>query len=182
MVSARDFPRDDARWVLFGGRSNAGKSTVLNLLCGNRKLARVSKTPGCTAAANFFSLSQGGYFVDLPGYGYAATAKVRSRNFEPLIRELLASGYVALFVLCCDIRRELREEEREFLGWFAKGEGENLLLLTKADKVARSAIPGIMRRREAQSPAGTEVIAISARTGYGVEELRRRIYRVLKGE
>ena len=169
-------PPDDAPEIAFVGRSNAGKSSALNRLAGQRRLARVSKTPGRTQLMNFFAVASGGRLVDLPGYGYARAPKTRREAWGRAIEDYL-QGRVNLVgvVLVMDIRHPLREADRHMIAWSA-GRGKPLLaLLSKADKLKYGARVNATRAVEKALAGGNEnserplghVAPFSATTGLG---------------
>jgi GTP-binding protein len=167
--------------VAFAGRSNVGKSSLLNMMLARRGLARTSGTPGCTRQINFFDVkvAQGPElgFVDLPGYGYAKVSKTEAREWKHLLEGYLTErATLRAVVILVDVRRGLEEEERdlvEFLG--TRPDLVVLVAATKLDKLARSAQkPQLARLRKT---SGLDVIGTSAETGAGREELWARILR-----
>jgi len=134
-----DLPPDRCIEVAIAGRSNAGKSSALNVLLNHRQLARVSKKPGRTQAIHFFCLGDARYLVDLPGYGYAATSRTRRERWDELLTiYLLNRASLRGLLLVCDIRRSLLELDHQLLQWFAKTCRPVHILLTKADKLSTS--------------------------------------------
>ncbi len=135
-----DLPAPGEREVAFAGRSNAGKSSVINALAGRTRLAFVSKTPGRTQLINFFQLANGSFLVDLPGYGYAQVPAEIKREWQGLLEAYLTrrSSLCAL-VLIMDARRPLTDLDRQMLDWFVPTGKPIHILLTKADKLSRSA-------------------------------------------
>ena len=134
-------PDDTLNEVAFAGRSNAGKSSALNALCGQTKLARTSKTPGRTQLINFFALPDGwGRLVDLPGYGYAKVSRDQIDNWQHHLEDYLQSrtNLVAL-VLLVDIRHPLKPFDTQMLDWCATRDMPVHVLLTKADKLKSGA-------------------------------------------
>ena len=176
-ASPEQFPEDGLPEVAFLGRSNVGKSRLLNALAGVRNLARVSGTPGRTRLVNFFRAADDLYLVDLPGYGYARVAEAERLSWERLAASyLLARPALALCVFLVDARHEPSEGDellRAFLDHHALA---YVVVATKADKLGRgeqgrrtrSLAEGIGRNARA-------VIAASAVTGAGVPELWRAI-------
>jgi GTP-binding protein len=137
-VGWTDLPPADQPEVAMVGRSNAGKSSALNTLANRTRLAYVSKTPGRTQALNFFSLPKGGYVVDLPGYGYAKTARATKADWGPVLgRYVSERPNLVGVILLMDIRHPLTELDLGFLDWFAPAGKSLLVLLTKADKVSK---------------------------------------------
>src|SRR5436309_14353772 len=113
-----DFPRDDRPHIAFMGRSNVGKSSLLNRLLGAHGLARTSKEPGRTRAINFFVVNESLYFVDLPGYGYARVPDAVREQWKDLVESYVAApGRPDLAVQLVDARREPGEMDRELLEW-----------------------------------------------------------------
>ena len=143
LASAPDLarcPSGDAPEVAFAGRSNAGKSSVLNRLTGNRHTAKVSKTPGRTRLLNFFALDNGAHLVDLPGYGYAKASAQSQAQWQAAVNEYLSyREQLAGVVLVTDIRHPGMDYDEQFIDW-ALASGMPLhVLLNKADKLKRGA-------------------------------------------
>lgn len=143
LTSAPDLrrcPPADAPEVAFAGRSNAGKSSVLNQLSGNRRTAKVSKTPGRTQLLNFFDVRQGGRLVDLPGYGYAKAAVNAQQQWQKAVNHYLSyrDSLVGL-VLVMDIRHPNQPFDEDMLNWAKESELPIHILLNKADKLGRNA-------------------------------------------
>ena len=128
-------PAEGAPEVAFAGRSNAGKSSVINALAHQTRLAFVSKTPGRTQHINFFRLRSGGLLADLPGYGYAAVAETTRRHWQRFLAQYLSerSSLVGL-ILVMDIRHPLTTLDRQMLDWFLPSGRPTRILLAKADK------------------------------------------------
>ena len=147
----RDLPQDAVREVAFAGRSNAGKSSAINTLAGRVRLAYVSKTPGRTQHLNYFTLADGKYFVDLPGYGYArAPAEIRAQ-WEGLIGPYLSKReQLAGLVVIMDIRRPLTDLDIRLIDWFRPTGRPIHVLLSKADKVSRQEQTKILRSVKAE--------------------------------
>ncbi|MBP5998121.1 MAG: YihA family ribosome biogenesis GTP-binding protein [Azonexus sp.] len=134
----RDLPQDSVREVAFAGRSNAGKSSAINTLAGRVRLAYVSKTPGRTQHLNYFTLSDGKYFVDLPGYGYAKAPEAIRSQWEGLIGPYLSKReQLAGLVVIMDIRRPLTDLDLRLIDWFRPTGRPIHVLLSKADKLSR---------------------------------------------
>ncbi|MCG5076418.1 ribosome biogenesis GTP-binding protein YihA/YsxC [Paraburkholderia tagetis] len=138
----RDLPATARPEVAFAGRSNAGKSTAINLLCNQKRLAFASKTPGRTQHINYFSVGKAdepaGYLVDLPGYGYAEVPEAAKAHWEQLLSLYLQTrAQLAGLVLMMDARRPLTELDRRMIEWFAPTGKPIHALLTKCDKLTR---------------------------------------------
>jgi GTP-binding protein len=135
----KGLPDDDIPEVAMVGRSNAGKSSALNTLAERTRLAYVSKTPGRTQALNFFALPGGGHVVDLPGYGYAKTAKSARLDWGSLLgRYVQERPQLKGIVMLMDIRHPFTDLDLAFLDWYNLADKPLLILLTKADKLAGS--------------------------------------------
>ncbi|MDP3540639.1 MAG: ribosome biogenesis GTP-binding protein YihA/YsxC [Azonexus sp.] len=138
VANLRDLPQDSVREVAFAGRSNAGKSSAINTLAGRVRLAYVSKTPGRTQHLNYFTLSEGKYFVDLPGYGYAKAPEAIRSQWEGLIGPYLSRrDQLAGLVVIMDIRRPMTDLDLKLIDWFRPTGRPIHILLSKADKLSR---------------------------------------------
>ncbi|MCV6613807.1 MAG: ribosome biogenesis GTP-binding protein YihA/YsxC [Cellvibrionaceae bacterium] len=131
-------PADTGAEVAFAGRSNAGKSSAINTLCQNHKLARTSKTPGRTQLINFFALSEDQRLVDLPGYGFAKVPLAMKKQWQKHLSQYLAERVCLKgMVLMMDIRHPLQEFDTMMLNWAIEREMFVHILLTKADKLKK---------------------------------------------
>jgi len=170
--------------VAIAGRSNAGKSSVLNRLTGNRTLAKVSKTPGRTQLLNFFRSPGGGYLVDLPGYGYARAARDAQHGWQQAVNEYLNERLaLSALVLVQDIRHPDQPFDRELADWAAASELPLLILANKADKLkqgARQRALEALRGRYRDVPT-TRVELFSAQTGLGLRPVLAVLQRWLAG-
>ena len=138
VADLRDLPSDSLCEVAFAGRSNAGKSSVINTLANHSRLAFVSKTPGRTQHLNYFRLADGKYFVDLPGYGFAKAPEEIRSQWEGLLAPYLRHREVLRgLVLIMDSRHPLTELDVQMLRWFAPTGKPLHVLLSKADKLTR---------------------------------------------
>jgi GTP-binding protein len=168
-----DFTYDVGREVAFVGRSNSGKSTAINLVAGQRKLARVSKTPGRTQLINFFEIAPERRLVDLPGYGFARVAPGTRERWRRLIEAYFARrSSLAGVIVTIDIRRGITELDDELLRWLRALELPAALLLTKSDKLGRGA--GLAREREVRRMLAPDarLARFSSLTHDGVLEAR----------
>lgn len=173
-VEPRGFPPPRGPEIAFAGRSNAGKSSAINALCGQKALARASRTPGRTQMVNFFELDGQRRLVDLPGYGFARVGVEHKRRWQWLIGAYLEQrAPLRGLVLIMDIRHPLTELDRHMIDWAAAAELPLLVLLSKADKLSRGAAASA-RQKVAQAlrefPAEHEVIAFSVPKATGVEQ------------
>lgn len=138
VANLRDLPQDSVREVAFAGRSNAGKSSAINTLAGRVRLAYVSKTPGRTQHLNYFTLADGKYFVDLPGYGYAKAPEAIRSQWEGLIGPYLSKrNPLAGLVVIMDIRRPMTDLDLRLIDWFRPTGRPIHILLSKSDKLSR---------------------------------------------
>jgi GTP-binding protein len=179
-ASPAGFPHDGAPEVAFLGRSNVGKSSLLNALAGV-SLARVSSTPGRTRLANFFRLAGGGwpdlYLVDLPGYGYAKAPRAEREGWEHLVTSyLLDRAPLALCVFIVDSRHDPTENDVTLKTWLDHYGLPYVVAATKADKLGRG--EALRRRAFLEKSLGRSaraVLTVSARTGDGIDELQKTI-------
>ncbi len=177
--TARQLPPDGGLEVAFAGRSNAGKSSALNALCGRNALARVSKTPGRTQQLVYFGLPphEAKYLVDLPGYGYAKVPQDLQAHWQAFLDAYFGSR-IALrgLVVVMDIRHPLKDYDLQMLGYAMQRGLPAHALLTKADKLSRGAVGNTVLavRKQLQSAWGDSVSvqAFSAESKQGVDELR----------
>lgn len=147
----RDLPRDAVCEVAFAGRSNAGKSSAINTLAGRVRLAYVSKTPGRTQHLNYFTLADGKYFVDLPGYGFAKAPEDVRRQWEGLIGPYLTKrDQLAGLVVIMDIRRPLTPLDMKLIDWFLPTGRPIHFMLSKADKLSRQDQTKVLREVKAE--------------------------------
>jgi GTP-binding protein len=169
-------PPEDEPEIAFAGRSNSGKSSVLNRLTGNRHTAKVSRTPGRTQLLNFFAVRGGGRIVDLPGYGYAKAERSAQARWQAAVNEYLESRpNLRGLVIVMDIRHPLQPLDTDLLRWATTVHMPTLILLNKADKLAFGAQQQALQRvRNAlhaagADPATTSVFTFSALRGQNVD-------------
>ena len=158
----------------FVGRSNVGKSSLINKLVNRKALARTSQQPGKTQTINYFRLNDSFYFVDLPGYGYAKVSKELQAKWGKMIeRYLLKSKQLKLIFQLVDIRHEPSAGDKQMHDWIAANKLPSIVLVTKADKVSRSQISKqlAMIRKELKLKASDRLIACSKETGLGFDEV-----------
>ena len=172
-----DCPVDAVPEFAFIGRSNVGKSSLLNLLTGNKKLARVSQTPGCTQLINFFRINRTCRFVDLPGYGFAKVPKGGRAFFQQLVADYMTqrANLRCVFVLI-DSRLEPQQIDLEFLSWLAETGRAFDLVFTKTDKLKPAKTEkNIAEFLAAIAPCRPEFHRSSAQTGEGRREILGRV-------
>jgi GTP-binding protein len=177
VVAMDGMPPADRPEVCFAGRSNVGKSTLINALTGRKGLARASNTPGRTQEINFFTLGESHYLVDLPGYGYAEAPVAVVQKWQRLLKAYLA-GRATLrraFVLI-DARHGIKPVDEEIMGLLNTAAVTFQVVLTKADKVKakdRDSVLAQVRKRLATHPAAfPELVLTSSETGDGIPTLR----------
>ena len=175
----RQLPPDGGREVAFAGRSNAGKSSALNALCGRNALARVSKTPGRTQQLVYFGLPphEGKYLVDLPGYGYAKVPQDLQAHWQAFLDGYFGSRMaLAGLVVVMDIRHPLKDYDRSMIGYAMRRGLPAHALLTKADKLSRGAamntVQAVRKDLSASYGDSVSVQAFSGESKQGVDELR----------
>jgi len=168
--------------IAFAGRSNVGKSSLLNMMLARKGLARTSRTPGCTRQINFFDIAVAGgpklVFVDLPGYGYAKVSKAESRDWKQLLESYLQDRpTLEAVVVLVDARRGVEQEEQDLVEFLGQREGLPVFLaVTKLDKLSKSEQKP--RLKQIEKEAGVKVVGTSAETGAGREELWNRLLHV----
>jgi len=174
-VRPQQYPAPDLPELAFAGRSNVGKSSLINTLVSRRKLVQTSSVPGKTRLINFFRVNEALMLVDLPGYGYARVSEAERRKWRPMIEQYL-SGRESLkaVVVILDIRRTPNEEDAQLLNWLDRREIPSVLIVTKADKLSKTA----QAKQRTLIAAALEVepdelVLFSAKTRQGREELWR---------
>jgi GTP-binding protein len=187
-VKPSQYPPCDRREIAFAGRSNVGKSSLMNTLLGRKKLVKTSSTPGRTQTINFFSINDRFYFVDLPGYGYAKVPKAVRKSWGPMVETYLksrrageesepaASKGLCAIVVILDIRRLPNQGDHDLLAWLAHYEVPALVVLTKVDKLKKNQ-QGKQRSTIARelSTDPSSLILVSGTTGLGKRELWKAI-------
>lgn len=168
--------------IAFAGRSNVGKSSLLNALVRRKSFARVSRTPGRTREINFFRINNGFVLVDLPGYGYARVSKAKKSEWRPLIESYLRrTTQLRGIVLLLDIRREPSDDDREMLDFLSELEVPTIVALTKTDKLSKAAARERAAELSRQLALETDqVISFSAHTGEGRVELLEAITAIVE--
>jgi GTP-binding protein len=163
--------------VAFAGRSNVGKSSLLNSLVRRKSFARVSRTPGRTREINFFRINNSFVLVDLPGYGYARVSKAKKAEWKPLIESYMRrTTQLRGIVLLLDIRREPSDDDRSMLDFLAEMEVPTIVALTKKDKLTKAAaLKQAADISRTLALASEQVIPFSAHTGDGRIELLEAI-------
>ncbi len=172
-----DLPRDRKPQIAFAGRSNVGKSRMLNKLIGRKKLAKVSGTPGKTRCLNLFLLNDKCYFVDLPGYGFARASKAEKAAWSKLTAEYLERPDVPHALVCLfDSRRRPDETDIEWWAWLLASGKPWLPVLTKADKLSGNARQKSLREFHEILADGPDPVWFSAVKGTGKKEILNWIF------
>jgi GTP-binding protein len=168
-VKKSQYPPEDLPEIAFAGRSNVGKSSLINTLVNRKRLVKTSSTPGRTQLINFFDINGNLTFVDLPGYGYARVPAAVRKKWGPMIETYLSTRQsLKGVVIIMDIRRLPREEEHNLIHWLSHYSIASLLVLTKTDKLSKSRL--IKQQAaivNALAVAKEDVILFSAKTRRG---------------
>lgn len=178
-VKPQDYPKfgHHTKLVAICGRSNVGKSTLINELCQQKSLAKTSATPGKTQLINFFTIEDRLVLVDLPGYGYAKVPQAMKAEWGKTVSTFLNEAKqleIVLFLL--DIRRIPSGEDLEFLEWLAATQKPFLLVLTKADKLSQAeAKKQVTTILEHLPYSGMEYVVHSSKSGLGTHDLRQKV-------
>ena len=181
-VRPSQFPPPDKPEIAFAGRSNVGKSSLINRLVNSPKLARTSSRPGRTRAINFFNVGKTLCLTDLPGYGYAEAPLKLRRNWKVLVETYLKKRHnLKAVVVIIDIRRNMGQGDLELLRWLKTYEIDAIVVLTKADKVSKGKANQhheVTSNQLMQEGFG-QPISFSAKTGQGRQELWKVIQKVV---
>ena len=187
--SRKTLPEESGLEVAFAGRSNAGKSSVINALCSQKALARTSKTPGRTQLINFFRLPDNNALVDLPGYGYAKVPEAMKLEWQKFIESYLLSRQTLRgLIVVMDIRHPLTSHDQTLLQWAYSRQLPVHILLNKTDKLTRGAASNVMLqvRKEMNLIDNVTVQTFSAAQKQGLEQcwqlLERWLNRVDKND
>lgn len=176
-----DFPPPSLPEIAVVGRSNVGKSTLINTLVGQTGLARTSRTPGRTRLVNWFEIDGRFHLVDLPGYGFAQVNAAMRESWRPLIETYLAERTsLAGVLLLIDIRRGVQEEELDFVPWLAEREIPVIVALTKGDKLPKNKRTLEVMRARKELDLNRDPLAVSAQDRDGIDPLWRAISQLLK--
>ena len=172
-----NYPPENLPEIAFAGRSNVGKSTLINKLVNRKNLVKTSSTPGRTQLLNFFNINDQFVFVDLPGYGYARVPERVKKDWGAMIETYLTTRTTLNgVVLILDIRRNPGEEERNFISWLHENQIPTILILTKADKLSKTnQIKQTRIIEKSLSVQPDELICFSAKTRQGLENVWQAI-------
>lgn len=177
-VKESDFPRDGLPQVVFAGKSNVGKSSVINKLLGRKNFARVSAQPGKTIHINYFVIDKQMYLVDLPGYGYARVSKAEQQRWGELMETYFAEGLLTLGVQIVDIRHKPTRDDVTMADWFRASGQPWVVIANKLDKIKKSQLEGNLAviRQTLLLPEDVPVIPFSAEKGDGRDQVLALIF------
>ncbi len=178
-------PKTDKPEVAFAGKSNVGKSSLINAMINRKALARTSSSPGKTQTINFYNINDAMYMVDLPGYGYAKASRTEVEKWGKMIEKYLrTSRNLKTVFLLVDIRHAPGENDKIMYNWVVKSGYQPVIIATKLDKLKRSQVPRCIRtiREELRLSKDTVLIPFSSETKQGREEVWNLIDRLIAGE
>lgn len=177
-ASKKDFIRDGRPQITMAGRSNVGKSSVINRLLDRKNFARVGNAPGKTNQVNYFLIDKKVYFVDLPGYGYARVSHAEKARWARLMEDYFADGQIAVGLLIVDARHKPTADDQTMAQWFHETGCPFIVVANKLDKLKKSEIEGNLQRiRETLELAEDEkLIPFSAEKGTGKQELLTALF------
>ena len=180
VTNYKNLPDDAGSEILLAGRSNAGKSSALNVLTDNPKLARISKTPGRTTEINFFKVNEDLMLLDLPGYGFAKSSKAKKKDWGPLLGEYFQKRRaLTAVVIFMDIRHPLKESDWEMIYLCRNFNIPFIPALTKSDKLSNNNIAKAIAFVKEKIPESTP-IAVSSKDKDGFDSLSRKILNFVK--
>ena len=181
-AAPRNFPTNRLPEIAFAGKSNVGKSSVINRILNRKNFARVGDKPGKTIHVNYFTIDRKCYFVDLPGYGFAKVSQAEKDRWARLMEDYFAAGRIDLGVLIVDARHAPTNNDITMARWFLDSDCPFVVVANKLDKLKRSEIePNLQTIREdLELPEGCPVVPFSAEKGTGRDELIRLILAVAK--
>ena len=176
-ASAKDFPDGNLPEIAFAGKSNVGKSSVINRILQRKNFARVGEKPGKTVHVNYFTVDNACYFVDLPGYGYAQVSQKEKARWGRLMEDYFAAERIDLGVFIVDARHAPTNNDITMANWFLDSGCPFVVVANKVDKVKKSQLDAnlLQIREDLELPENCPVIPFSAEKGTGREELVRII-------
>jgi GTP-binding protein len=184
-VGPHQYPNTGYPEIVMVGRSNVGKSSLINSLCTRHALARTSGQPGKTQTINYFAINEQMYLVDLPGYGYAAASKAKPREWGEFITNYLRDRQmIALIVHLIDLRHEPMKNDKNASEWLMGLNIPYVIVGTKADKISRGKLPAHIAaiRKGLMLPAHVPALIYSSETGEGRDELWHHVRSVIAGQ
>ncbi len=180
--NSNGFIKDELPQVALVGRSNVGKSSLINLLTNNKKMAKTSSTPGRTRLVNYFNVNEEFYLVDLPGYGYNQASKTTSNSWDKLLNEYFVNNYrLKIVLLLLDSRLPASNLDKDMLDYLAELEIPVVLILTKTDKITRNQLNiNIQNLSEDLRFNKDRIIITSSIKKSGVEEIAKLVEGYIK--
>jgi GTP-binding protein len=177
----KQFPLDSRPQIAIAGRSNVGKSSIINSLLHRKNLVKTSQTPGKTQLINFFIINESFYFVDLPGYGYARVPHSVTDAWAPMIEGYLKNApQLSAVIVLLDSRREPDERDVRLIDWLRQYDIPVIYALTKIDKLNRQETDRARRSISAALEIADDLVMTSAKSGQGIKELWGVIVKKLK--
>lgn len=183
--ASKQFPRDPKPQVALSGRSNVGKSSLINTLLGRKSLARVSSAPGKTITINYYGIDKKMYLVDLPGYGYAKRSKESKKVWSSLTEDFFlknpSSDALRLVIQLIDVRTGPTEDDIMMINWLIDMDIPFTVVCTKTDKLSNNQLKEAMDKlnKEYFSDAGIELLPFSSITRAGKDELWKKIFEAI---
>lgn len=176
-ASDKDFPQNRLPEIAFAGKSNVGKSSVINRLLQRKNFARVGDRPGKTIHVNYFVIDRKCYFVDLPGYGFAKVSQSEKERWGKLMETYFAAGRIDLGVLIVDYRHPPTNNDITMARWFLDSECPFVVVANKMDKLKKSELKPNLEiiRKDLELPDDIEIIPFSAEKGDGKDALVKKI-------
>ena len=181
-AAPKEFPKTRLPEIAFAGKSNVGKSSVINRLLNRKNFARVGDKPGKTIHVNYFTIDRKCYFVDLPGYGYAKVSQAEKDRWGKLMEDYFAAGRIDLGVLIVDSRHAPTNNDITMARWFRDSGCPFVVVANKLDKLKKSEIEPNLKtiRVDLELPENCPVIPFSAEKGTGKDELVRMVLSAVK--
>ena len=181
-ASTKDFPQNRLPEIAFAGKSNVGKSSVINRILNRKNFARVGDKPGKTIHVNYFTIDKKCYFVDLPGYGFAKVSQSEKERWGKLMESYFAANRIDLGVLIVDYRHAPTKNDITMARWFIDSGCPFVVLANKMDKLKKSELEPNLKtiREDLELPGDVQIIPFSAEKGNGKEELVRLILATVK--
>lgn len=181
-ASTKDFPMNRLPEIAFAGKSNVGKSSVINRILNRKNFARVGEKPGKTIHVNYFTIDKKCYFVDLPGYGYAQVSQKEKERWGKLMEDYFAAGRIDLGILIVDHRHAPTNNDITMARWFIDSGCPFVVVANKLDKVKKSQIQSALQtiRQDLELPEECPIISFSAEKGDGKDALLKMIMEVVE--
>ena len=181
-ANPKDFPSNRLPEIAFAGKSNVGKSSVINRILQRKNFARVGEKPGKTIHVNYFTIDSKCYFVDLPGYGFAKVSASEKARWGKLMEDYFAASRIDLGVMIVDYRHPPTNNDITMANWFIESGCPFVVVANKMDKLKKSELEPNLEtiRRDLALPEGTPIIPFSAEKGNGKDELVKYILKAVK--